>query len=62
MEPPGLIDRLVSLCLKILGAALALYVAACLVESVWLTLAIAAGVVCLGWVGVVVYKTMRDRY
>ncbi|MGK8508224.1 hypothetical protein ACRS5S_09215 [Nocardia asiatica] len=61
-EQPGLIDRLVGACLKVLGAAIALYVAVCLVQSVlpFVLVVIACGMLC--WLGIVVYKTWRDRF
>ncbi|RDI54017.1 hypothetical protein [Nocardia mexicana] len=61
-EPQGLIDRLMSICLTLLGAAIALYCAVKVVQAIlpFLVFVIGTGVLC--WVGVVVYKTWRERW
>lgn len=61
-EQPGLIDRLVGACLKVLGAALALYVAVYLVQTIpWPVILIVGGGV-LVWLAVVVIRTLRERW
>ncbi|MBF6298971.1 hypothetical protein IU459_15670 [Nocardia amamiensis] len=61
-EQPGLIDRLVGVCLKVLGAAIALYVAVYLVQSVLPFVLMVIGCAALCWLGIVVYKTWRERW
>ncbi|WP_054814103.1 hypothetical protein [Nocardia arizonensis] len=61
-EQPGLIDRLVGACLRVLGAAIALYVAVSLVQSIFWPVIIIVGTGVLVWLAVVVIKTWRDRW
>ncbi|WP_433598730.1 hypothetical protein ACQPXH_23925 [Nocardia sp. CA-135953] len=61
-EQPGLIDRLVGVCLRVLGAVLALYVAVYLVQTILWPLMLFIGGGVLIWMGVVVIKTWRERY
>jgi hypothetical protein len=59
------LDRVVSGCIGILVAAFALYCAARLIECVLPTLLVIGGVfalVGLGVSGIVVFRTLRDRW
>lgn len=62
LEPPGLIDRLMSLCLTLLGASIALYCAVKVVQAVLPFLVFVVGTGVLVWIGIVVYKTWRERF
>ncbi|MBF6228927.1 hypothetical protein IU470_28030 [Nocardia abscessus] len=61
-EQPGLIDRLVGVCLKVLGAAIALYVAVYLVQTILWPLILIVGGGVLVWLAVVVIRTLRERW
>jgi len=60
--PSGLVDKLVSVSISILIAVIALSCAATLLKSVLPILVPVVGVGALIWVGVVVYKTRKDRF
>jgi len=61
-DPTGLVDKVIRGCFSILLAAIALYFAVGLVESIWPTLLIVGGIAGGVWVGLVVYKTMREKW
>ncbi|WP_433578546.1 hypothetical protein [Nocardia brasiliensis] len=61
-EQPGYIDRLMGACLKVLGAAIALYVAVYLVQTILWPLILIVGGGVLIWLAVVVIRTLRERW
>ncbi|MEV0710393.1 MULTISPECIES: hypothetical protein [Nocardia] len=61
-EEPGYVDRFVGACLRVLGGALALYVAVYLVQSILWPLILIVGGGALAWLVVVVIRTLRERW
>ncbi|WP_338773031.1 hypothetical protein V7968_16320 [Nocardia vulneris] len=59
---PGAIDRLIGASLKIMAAAIAIFVAIALIqEIIWWLVGITI-FVSVAWVGVVVVRTLRERW
>lgn len=59
---PGYIDRFVGACLKVLGGALALYVAVSVMQSIAWPVVVFTATAVVVWLVVVVIKTWRERW
>lgn len=62
MNGPGLAQRLLVICVTVLVAALALQWATQILQEIWPTLAVVAGVVLVGYGVVVFVGWRRDRW
>jgi hypothetical protein len=60
--PPGLKDKIVSTCFGLLAAAIALYYAVRIIESIWPWLVGIGGTVLLVWLAIVAIRTWRERW
>ncbi len=60
--PTGMVDKLVKASMGILIATIALSCAMSVLRSILPILVPVVGVVGLVWVGIVVYKTRKDRF
>ncbi|MGV9680683.1 hypothetical protein ACWDSJ_35895 [Nocardia sp. NPDC003482] len=61
-DPLGLPDKLMAICLTLLGASIALYCAMKVVQAILPFLVAVIGIGALIWIGIVVYKTWRERF
>lgn len=60
--PGRLADRLLGVCGALLLAAMMLYGAVAVVQSIWLQLCIGAGIICLVWVAVWLFGRRSGRW
>jgi hypothetical protein len=61
-DGPGAVQRLWHASVLLLGAAIALYIAACLLLSIWPVLAVIGLVVTSAGVAVAVWRHRRERW
>ncbi len=61
-SPAGMVDTFKRACFGILVGTIAIYLAVGLIKAVWPVLVVIGGIVGVVWVGVVVYKTRKERF
>ncbi|MFI6168932.1 hypothetical protein ACIBCN_19285 [Nocardia sp. NPDC051052] len=61
-DPLGFVDKTVRRCFSLFLAAIALYLAVTLIKSILPTLLLIGGIVGAMWLGIVVFRTWKERW